>query len=441
MPKIRLDIDTNVKQVSNDFNTMATNVNKVDKNLKNTGTTAKSLGTNLSTAFKGFLIGGAIQKGVSSVIDLLARGNENAKALADSIRTLRFLGDEEEISSNKRLQKRLAAFGIAATRVGATQAEVLSTAGGLDVGTREQILASAGAAEAGGVGEFRSFAAATSQIALGNARFQTPAGITEVGNLLTQGITEAKLDPSQIGVLSDAILAGRGAGLSEAESIAQFAGLTTLTSTKDEAKERFKQISLLYLKSGAKEKGLSFNGWIKAVASTPFEKLDPAIQTLYPTIVGMANQMAETEKKTSRTKAAQFGGTSLTLKAFEKQAADPQTAINIIEAEEEALEAQIGPTAEERRATGISQRGFEQGALTAGAVAADAVNTFIRILDAAVQGRRISDEGLPELETFSRQSRARADIKGETIEKLQKQMANQLQKTATVNKATTRTNL
>jgi len=338
MPKLGIELNNDINKTTNDFKKLNKTVDKTAEGVDKIDSRSKKLGKTMSTSFKAFLVGGAVQLGFKALLKDIDESNKKAAVLTESLKTLRFLGSEADVASAKRLQKSLAGeFGFSPSRVGAIAAEVKSTAGDFDVATREQIVAQAAAAEKGGIGDAKKFAATSTQIALLNKDFQSAQGITSVGNILSQGIIEAKLEEKDIDILGAAILAGKGAGLSEAQSVGQFATLTTLTTTKDEAKEKFKQIALQYVKSGAKSKGISFNDWVDTVARTPFDKLPEPLQTLHSIIISLSEQRKTTEGKTSRVLSAQKNQSSLAKAAFEKQVADPQQFQNITNERQAAL--------------------------------------------------------------------------------------------------------
>ena len=393
MPRLGIELDNNIKKTTSDFKQLNTQVDKTGKGVRDVDKSTSGLGKTMANSFKLFLIGGALERGFSKILSDVDNANRKAKALADSYRTLRFLGTEEDIASAKATTKQLAEqFGISPSLVGPTAAEVKSTAGDFSTQTRARILMGSGAAQAGGIGDFRKFAATTTQMALLNKQFQTPEGIGMVENLLSQGITEAKLDPSEIDILGSAVISGTGAGLSEAESIAQFAGLTTLTTTKDDAKEKFKQVALQYTKSGARAKGISFNDWIDIIAKTSFDKLPEPLQTLHSLIIKMSSNRKSTEGKTSRMAAAQSGGVSLPQLAFQKQLDDPSTAASIYEDIRVASQEAATPETLEELKTKKSDASVK--------VIGSAI--WASILDAAVGGQGDTDTTLGPLGEYIR---------------------------------------
>jgi len=361
MADLELDISSNLKEIAAD-------VKRLNKNLEDTGDRAdragrktKTLGDQMSGAFQAFAIGGAIQAGVSKVLSDLDKSSEKAKVLADSLRTLRFLGNEAEItlrflgneaeiSSARKLQTELSRFGVQPEAVGPAAANVLSTAGNLPLSTREQILRESGAATAGGIsssiGSFSDFLATGSQA---SAQFQTPQGITQLANLGAQGITEAKLPPERVGALTKAMLIGLNGGLSGPEAMSAFAVLSKIESTDDAANEKLKQMLKSWALTGARDKGISFIGYVQAVAEKGIGDLVGEERTLQgATIKPFAKQAQVFAAQTGRLETAQFGA-SLSEGAFQKQMQDRQTRLNIENEEQEALR-KINAADDEQRA-------------------------------------------------------------------------------------------
>ena len=419
MPRLGIELDNDINKTTNDFKKLNSEVDKTDKGVNKIDKSSQQLGKTMSTAFKAFLIGGALQKGFAKIIDDIDKGNRKAKELADSLRTLRFLGDDAEIASNRRLQQRLAKFGIGAQEVGPVQAEVLSTAGGLDIATREQILAGSAAGAAGGVGSFQGLSAATASVATLSPQFQSAEGITQVQNLLTQGITEAKLDPSQVEKLGRTIAIGFGAGLTPSESLSAFAILSRVNSP-DEANSKFQQLTRLWISTGAKGQGFSFLEYVLAVGGKTDQQRTSEERTLGAEFTSITSAQADITGAQGRLEAAR-GGESLTLKAFGRQEADPQTRINIIQEEEAARISGVSSTARERAGTTSLSTQAEQFVLDITAVGERVLATYVEILSDTSR-LRVADESddplVAGLRSAARQNEEQSAIKSGTINSL-----------------------
>jgi len=334
---LTINADSNIKGVVTDVDSLNKGLDKTDDKLGKVKKNSKGLGDNMKKIATTFIIGGAFQRGVSKVLSDIDKSNKGAKELADSLRTLRFLGNAEEVASAQRLQSGLSRFGIQPEQVGPAAANVLSTAGGLPLATREQILRESGAAQAGGIGAFGGFSDFLATGSQAAPQFQSPAGITQLANLGAQGITEAKLPPERVGALTKALLIGLNGGLSAPEAMSAFAVLSKIESTDDAANEKLKQILKSWAVTGARDNGISFIAYVQATAEKGIKDLVGEEVTLQgPTLKPFAKQAATFASQTKRLATAQ-GGVSITERAFQAQLADPQTRQNILNEEQQAL--------------------------------------------------------------------------------------------------------
>jgi len=344
MPKLGIQIDNNINKTTSDWKQLNKQVDITERGIDKVESNSAKLGKTMATSFKIFLLGGAVQKGFSKLLSDIDESGRKAKDLANSLRTLRFLGSAEDVAEAKRLRAPLARKGIKPGEIGPTLANIKSIAGDLPLSSRSQIAEEAAAAQGGGVGDFDPFAEAITLTAIQRPEFQTPEGITSVSNILTQGQVEARLLKKDSGKQSLALVAGLAAGLTAPETLSAFAILTKITGSPDSAIEKLKILLKLWIKTGAKSSGASFISYMMATAKKTDAELNPEELTESVTIRPFA--LAETRidkatglpqqtftKQRERLLAAQQDPSSRAEAAFQKQLKDPRTAAAIFEAQ------------------------------------------------------------------------------------------------------------
>jgi len=233
MAKVKLQFETNARKVGNELSDIGAGVDNIGGKTDNLSGKFGGMSAKIAVAFGPLIVGGAIAKGITAMVDELTMAAEQTTKIAIATRELRGLAGTEGVERMERLAKELK---VEKTVVAGLLSQAISGGAGMTDQEQDQLVKEGIFAQRGkGIPAADLIDMTTRTFNADPENFRAQGGVVGAANQVLTGIEFSNMTAQQGRAMMPAISAAAGIGLPTAVGEGLFAALSQSSATPFEA--------------------------------------------------------------------------------------------------------------------------------------------------------------------------------------------------------------